>query len=62
MKAVDGVSYQLSQGQTLAIVGESGSGKTTSALAVLRLLSRRKVISFLLANQSGLNFLKSKST
>jgi peptide/nickel transport system ATP-binding protein len=38
VKAVDGVSYSLSSGRTLAVVGESGSGKTTCALAVLRLL------------------------
>ena len=62
MKAVDGVSYQLSQGQTLAIVGESGSGKTTSALAVLRLLSEAKG-NIIFAGESILDasFLKSKS-
>lgn len=37
-KAVDGLSFTLSKGKTLALVGESGCGKTTASRVLLRLL------------------------
>ncbi|MFT5422505.1 MAG: peptide/nickel transport system ATP-binding protein [Phycisphaerales bacterium] len=37
-KAVDGVSWSVYSGQTLAVVGESGCGKSVTAMSVLRLL------------------------
>src|SRR4029450_1243506 len=40
VKAVDGVSFSLRQGETLGIVGESGGGKTMTALSLLRLVPK----------------------
>ena len=38
VQAVDGISYDVEEGETVAIVGESGCGKSVSALSLLRLI------------------------
>src|ERR1700691_4315782 len=45
VRAVDGVSYRIEPGKTLAIIGESGSGKTVGCRAIMRLLPTGAIIS-----------------
>ncbi|MBV8091762.1 MAG: ATP-binding cassette domain-containing protein, partial [Acetobacteraceae bacterium] len=39
VRAVDGLSFTVESGETLAIVGESGCGKSVTSLSVLRLIA-----------------------
>ncbi|MGH8661199.1 MAG: ABC transporter ATP-binding protein, partial [Burkholderiales bacterium] len=40
VRAVEGISYKVRPGETVALVGESGCGKSVSALSIMRLLAR----------------------
>ena len=55
LHAVNDTSFSVSRGETLAIVGESGCGKTMTALAVMRLLPRRAVLSTKELTLNGVN-------
>ncbi|MGH7788114.1 MAG: ATP-binding cassette domain-containing protein, partial [Candidatus Binatia bacterium] len=54
VRAVDGVSLTVRQGQTLGVVGESGCGKTTLGLALLRLIASEGAIEFAERDLQGL--------
>jgi microcin C transport system ATP-binding protein len=56
VKAVDGVSLTIREGQTVGVVGESGSGKTTLGLAILRLISSEGRVAYLGRSLEGLGF------
>ncbi len=56
VKAVDGVSVSVREGETVGVVGESGSGKTTLGLALLRLIRCEGTIIFLGGRIDGLKF------
>jgi microcin C transport system ATP-binding protein len=55
IKAVDGISVSIRQGETVGVVGESGSGKTTLGMALLRLERSQGSIVFEGRNIQGLN-------
>jgi microcin C transport system ATP-binding protein len=60
IKAVDGVSLAVREGETLGVVGESGSGKTTLGLALLRLERSEGEIAFLGRGIQGLRFAETR--
>ena len=55
IKAVDGISFKLRQGETIGVVGESGSGKTTLGLAILRLIASKGPILYMGRRLDGLD-------
>ncbi|HEX3505890.1 MAG TPA: ABC transporter ATP-binding protein [Xanthobacteraceae bacterium] len=56
VKACDGLTISLRQGETLGVVGESGSGKSTLGRAILRLISSDGGVAFMGNNLQGLTF------
>jgi len=56
VKACDGLTVTLRQGETLGVVGESGSGKSTLGRAILRLISSEGPIAYMGNELQGLKF------
>ncbi|MEK9748735.1 MAG: ABC transporter ATP-binding protein [Pseudomonadales bacterium] len=64
VRALDGVSFSIGEGQTLGLVGESGCGKSVTALSIMGLLPRpsgRIVAGSILFNNQRLNTLPTRS-
>jgi microcin C transport system ATP-binding protein len=56
VKAVDGITLSVREGETVGVVGESGSGKTTLGMAALRLQSSKGIIRYQGREIQGLRF------
>ena len=54
IKAVNGATVNIREGETIGVVGESGSGKTTLALAIMRLISSDGPVTFVGRNIQGM--------
>ena len=57
VRAVDGVSFELRRGETLALVGESGCGKSTTGLALMGLVRASVGVGFIIMAEATLSFL-----
>ena len=44
VQAVDGISFSVEKGETLAIVGESGCGKSVTCMSIMGLLPRQNTV------------------
>jgi oligopeptide/dipeptide ABC transporter ATP-binding protein len=58
VKAVDGISFNVTRGESLGLVGESGSGKTVTALSVLRIVPKPGKVTSGKIEYDGENLLK----
>ena len=54
-RAVDGLTFNIPKGKTVALVGESGSGKSVTAQAILQILSKKARIASGIVITSGLS-------
>src|SRR5690242_3608855 len=61
VKAVDGVTFSVEKGKSLAIVGESGSGKSVTCLTIMGLNSKRNTITSGRALFNGEDLIKASS-
>ncbi len=62
VKALDGVSFAVAKGETLAIVGESGSGKSVTAYAVMGILDPAGLVTAGEARLGGLDLLRASAS